>query len=497
MQKTKVLKALFDILKDDIWVNKFKTASMCPFNSLALSIFHYIILDMSVISKYSAEMLEEWKNQDAVNTLFRMIKLNPEREFSIYFIITNIANDKHIEEINEFNSVILKYREFIKSCAADFKKNNLKREERLMIIDNENIQVVAHVLIEDKVITSSASVLKSLYKLSINEKFKNAIYFEHNIKEDLKTIMHKGNEFESMFALDLFIQLSFSEQIQKDMAKDVEIKNFIDANSPNVRIKKRLEALNWNLFKKEIKENNPAITQDQKHIMISYNTCNRDIVLKIKENLESHGYKIWIDINDIHGSSLESMANAIENSFAVLICISERYRESINCQAEAQYAFKIKKPIIPLILQKGFENVTGWLGILMGDKIFINFTKYSIEECFKRLKHEVESKLETPKENNSTQVKQIKTEDVILEKTKFKAEDMSEAECKSWFESNKLDPLILSSLGGSCSGQVLKQIWQMKQRDPQFYDQSLKSENINFFSMARYSAALEELFKNL
>ena len=455
-------------------------------------------MNLSVISKFSNEFLNEWHNLDAIKVIFNIIRLKPEIEISCFFIITNISDDKQIETLTEFKSILEQNREFIRRCAVDLKKNIFNRSERLLEYENEIKMLVGHCIIfKNDIATSILGILKSLYKLSINEKFKNAIYFEHNIKEDLKTIMHKGNEFESMFALDLFIQLSFSEQIQKDMAKDVEIKHFIDANSPNVRIKKRLEALNWNLFKKEIKENNPAITQDQKHIMISYNTSNRDIVLKIKENLESHGYKIWIDINDIHGSSLESMANAIENSFAVLICISERYRESINCQAEAQYAFKIKKPIIPLILQKGFENVTGWLGILMGDKIFINFTKYSIEECFKRLKHEVESKLETPKENNSTQVKQIKTEDVILEKTKFKAEDMSEAECKSWFESNKLDPLILSSLGGSCSGQVLKQIWQMKQRDPQFYDQSLKSENINFFSMARYSAALEELFKNL
>lgn len=193
------------------------------------------------------------------------------------------------------------------------------------------------------------------------------------------------------------------------------------------------------------------------------------------------------------------MANAIENSFVVLICISERYRESINCQAEAQYAFKIKKPIIPLILQKGFENVSGWLGILMGDKIFVNFTKYELEECFRRLKHEVDSKLEKPIVANSIENNvQLKTSDVILEKTNqiSKAESMNEVECKLWFESKKIDPQILLSLGGSCDGKILKQIWEMKQRDPQFYDQSLKSINLNFFSIAKYSAALEELFKN-
>ncbi len=53
-------------------------------------------------------------------------------------------------------------------------------------------------------------------------------------------------------------------------------------------------------------------------------------------------------------------ANAVENSYCVLMCVTEKYRSSINCQAEAQYAFRIKKPIIPLIMQQGYENVKGW-----------------------------------------------------------------------------------------------------------------------------------------
>ena len=74
-----------------------------------------------------------------------------------------------------------------------------------------------------------------------------------------------------------------------------------------------------------------------------------------------------------------------------MICVTEKYRSSINCQAEAQYAFRINKPIVPLIMQSGYENVKGWLGIIMGDKIFINFMKYGFDECIRRLKNEVDS----------------------------------------------------------------------------------------------------------
>ena len=41
--------------------------------------------------------------------------------------------------------------------------------------------------------------------------------------------------------------------------------------------------------------------------------------------------------------------------------------------------------IIPLIMQTGYQNVSGWLGIIIGDKIFVDFTKYSMDESTTRL----------------------------------------------------------------------------------------------------------------
>ena len=47
------------------------------------------------------------------------------------------------------------------------------------------------------------------------------------------------------------------------------------------------------------------------------------------------------------------------DAYCVLICVTEKYRQSLNCQAEAQYAFKLNKHIIPLIMEKGYENCKG------------------------------------------------------------------------------------------------------------------------------------------
>ena len=99
----------------------------------------------------------------------------------------------------------------------------------------------------------------------------------------------------------------------------------------------------------------------KKHLMISYNKWSRDLCLQIKEHLEKSGHKVWIEIESIHGSSLESMAKAVEDAAAVLMCMTENYKQSSNCRAEAEYAFQLEKPIVPLIMQKGYKP-DGWWG---------------------------------------------------------------------------------------------------------------------------------------
>ena len=150
--------------------------------------------------------------------------------------------------------------------------------------------------------------------------------------------------------------------------------------------------INWILNEKR---KNGQVNDKNDHIMISYNTASRESCLKIKAQLEESGFKVWIDVNDLHGSSFDAMAKAVENSILVLVCITEKYRQSINCQAEAEYAFRLKKKIIPVIFEKGYENVKGWLGLIIGDKIFVNFTKYSFDESIRRLKNEIAYYIDT------------------------------------------------------------------------------------------------------
>ncbi len=243
--------------------------------------------------------------------------------------------------------------------------------------------------------------------------------------------------------------------------------------------------INWILNEKR---KNGQVNDKNDHIMISYNTASRESCLKIKEQLEESGFKVWIDVNDLHGSSFDAMAKAVENSILVLVCITEKYRQSINCQAEAEYAFRLKKKIIPVILEKGYENVKGWLGLIIGDKIFVNFTKYSFDESIRRLKNEI--------------AYYIYPSSVLLDsKSKYsynsnKVEKWSEKETLEWFENNSLNMAIFDHLK-PCNGAILKEMYYMKTYSSDFYYKSLREiENVRLNAIILFSASLEKLFSS-
>jgi hypothetical protein len=117
--------------------------------------------------------------------------------------------------------------------------------------------------------------------------------------------------------------------------------------------------------------------------MISYNSGSRDLCLRIRDALKEKGYRVWIDVEQIYGSSLASMAEAVENASVFLMCVSEKYYLSPNCRLEAEYAVRLQKPIIPLIMQPEYSPL-GWLGIIIGGKIYYKFAASARERLFEQ-----------------------------------------------------------------------------------------------------------------
>jgi hypothetical protein len=106
--------------------------------------------------------------------------------------------------------------------------------------------------------------------------------------------------------------------------------------------------------------------------MVSYNWDHQDVIMRVVGSLQSRGYLVWVDTEQMKGATVDTMALAVEGSAVVLIGVSRAYKESSNCRMEAQYALQKKKPLVPLMLVEGYE-ADGWLGLLLGTSMWYGF----------------------------------------------------------------------------------------------------------------------------
>ena len=57
--------------------------------------------------------------------------------------------------------------------------------------------------------------------------------------------------------------------------------------------------------------------------------------------LKSSGYNVWIDVQNMEGSILAAMANAVEQAKVVVVAMSEKYKNSNNCRTGFTTQLKI------------------------------------------------------------------------------------------------------------------------------------------------------------
>lgn len=103
----------------------------------------------------------------------------------------------------------------------------------------------------------------------------------------------------------------------------------------------------------------------KKHVMLSYSWAQQSTVLRLVERMKRDGLKVWVDVECMRGSTIDAMADAVENAAVVLICMSRDYKESSNCRFEGNYVTQQKKPYLCVMVEEGYSP-TGWLGIMLG-----------------------------------------------------------------------------------------------------------------------------------
>jgi hypothetical protein len=121
---------------------------------------------------------------------------------------------------------------------------------------------------------------------------------------------------------------------------------------------------------------------------------------------------------------MSAMAEAVENSEFVLICMSDSYKQSTYCQAEAEYAFGCKRRLLPLIVRPGYR-ADGWLGFMMGSRIYVDFGFFDFDTACGKLMNEISLQRKQPLPSKAApatqQAKPVETAAPVAEKVKTPA----------------------------------------------------------------------------
>ncbi|CAF0938154.1 unnamed protein product [Rotaria sp. Silwood1] len=263
----------------------------------------------------------------------------------------------------------------------EFRKENNTEQVTGLFVKNFNAAV------QDGKPNQADGVLKGFKDLVLNEDVKEEVIKQNALPSIIKFAKETDD---NAVSLEIVYAMAFNHEAKKLIHDDTEFIDYIKTlcDSENEEVAKMAHGIMWKIEDEEKftdkldKDGNCDEDSKQYDMMISYCWAQKDLCHKIKDRLEQDGYKVWLDRDEMRGSIIECMAEAIEQSRFVLICMSSNYKKSTNCKAEAEYAFNRKSKIIPLIVEPQYK-ADGWLGFLAGSKIYVDFADKEGEEFIK------------------------------------------------------------------------------------------------------------------
>lgn len=134
-----------------------------------------------------------------------------------------------------------------------------------------------------------------------------------------------------------------------------------------------VQTMIWKLNQSRIRTPNKK-TPNRYQIMVSYSHKDREICKKIAEYLKQY-HEIWIDYDCMRNRVRDAMAEAVESSKIVIICLSDSYTNSSACRAEAEYAFGSNRDVIPIYVQQNFRIRKGWLAMMINGLNYLDYHK--------------------------------------------------------------------------------------------------------------------------
>ena len=267
-------------------------------------------------------------------------------------------------------------------------------------------------------------------------------------------------------------------------------------HSKDPEVQKAAAGALWELEGKTARDSNKTETTGN-HVMISYQWDSQDVLIEVKNRLQASGYRVWMDLEQMGGSTLEAMAKAVENASVVLVCVSQRYKESPNCRSEAEYAYHLRKDIIPLMMQRNYK-ADGWLGMLVGTKLWIDFqSKQVIEAGVGKLIKELGGRgrdVDMTDGPSEPVVGAVQADVVTLPPSNPAVSGWTNKEVKQWLKEIRLEKVCNEEIL-EMNGQTLIDLQQLRRECPDYFyiclQQDLKLRNM--FDIFKFRMELSKL----
>ncbi|XP_060078184.1 uncharacterized protein LOC132557683 [Ylistrum balloti] len=120
---------------------------------------------------------------------------------------------------------------------------------------------------------------------------------------------------------------------------------------------------------------NKEETSKSPDVFLSYQWGKQTQIKQLYKRLCELGLTCWMDIYQMGGgdSLYDKIDRGVRGCKIVLSCVTTKYAVSANCRREVSLADSLKKPVIPLLLEKMDWPPSGPMSMVFTQLLFINF----------------------------------------------------------------------------------------------------------------------------
>ena len=347
---------------------------------------------------------------------------------------------------------------------------------------------------------SAKELAEGLSHLAINDANKTILGQNGVIPVLISVIKTSNEDEEKASATRALWMLAFDDNNKEKVRQEEGAMNILHQlqQSRNSEVQKAAAGALWELEGKTARQSSEKIESTGNHVMISYQWDSQEVLVEVKNRLQASGYRVWMDLEQMKGSTLDAMAEAVENASVVLVCVSRRYKESQNCRSEATYAYDLKKDIIPLMMERNYKG-DGWLGIIVTGKMWFDFqSKHALEQSVTKVIKELggRGKDVDVTDGPYEPVVQAVQADIVATSPSSPGESTwTNEEVKQWFKEIGLEKVYKEDIS-EVNGQTLIDLQQVRSECPEYFYRCLE-KNLNLSNMVDVFTFRKELGKLL